>query len=30
MNPSETDLKAIFCEALDHAAGPEQNTSIFK
>ena len=25
MNPAEPDLKAIFCEALDHAAGPERS-----
>src|SRR5271165_3748933 len=24
MNPPEPDLKAIFCEALDHPAGPER------
>src|SRR5579864_7451541 len=25
MNPPEPDLKAIFCEALEHAAGPERS-----
>ena len=25
MNPAELDLKAIFCEAVDHSAGPERS-----